>query len=100
MILVILRLIVAIATPCFGSETQSLAMPCGAHLQSVFFLLLFDNIMLLYETLKINNINNYISNIFYCLVLAALFSFHTLIKTITKFRIYLLYFMTTLCVVK
>ena len=35
-ILVILQLIVAIATPCFGSETQSLAMPIGAYLQSMF----------------------------------------------------------------
>ena len=36
MILLILRLILAIATPCFGIETQSLAMPVGAHLQSMF----------------------------------------------------------------
>ena len=33
MILVILWLIVAIETTCFGSETQSLTMPDGAHLQ-------------------------------------------------------------------
>ena len=36
MIFVILRLIVVIAAPCFGSETQSFAMPGGAHLQSMF----------------------------------------------------------------
>ena len=36
MIRVILRLIVGIVTPCFGSETQSLAMPGGANLQSMF----------------------------------------------------------------
>ena len=33
-----LRLFIAIATPCFGSETQTLAMPVGAHLQSMFTL--------------------------------------------------------------
>ena len=36
MILVILRLIVAIATAYFGSETKCLAMPVGTHLQSMF----------------------------------------------------------------
>ena len=34
--LVILRIIAAIATPCLGSKTQSLAMPGGPHLQSMF----------------------------------------------------------------
>ena len=36
MVFVILRLIVVIAAPCFGSETQSFVMPGGAHLQSMF----------------------------------------------------------------
>ena len=36
MIFVLLRLIVVIAAPSFGSETQSFAMPGGAHLQSMF----------------------------------------------------------------
>ena len=35
MIFVILRLIVVIAAPCFGSETHSFAMPGGTHLQSM-----------------------------------------------------------------
>ena len=34
-IFVILRLIVGIAAPCFGRETQSFAMPGGAILQSM-----------------------------------------------------------------
>ena len=36
MIFVILRLILFIAAPCFGSETQSFAVSGVAHLQSMF----------------------------------------------------------------